>query len=148
MRKKSFFSGVAVLLILSPVVVSAQVLREGARAPSMRVHDCATVEDLSLSATQREAKEKIDGMYSEEMNLLRGELMRTRLELQAVFANPNADEERIRAVAKEVSELQSRCLATMVERQIKIRSILKPEQLRKWCNPVEPYLKGWCSKEP
>ncbi len=96
---------------------------------------------------QRAAIEKIDRIYNEEKTVLQSDLMRKRIELQAVFRNPQADEEEIRAVAREISQLQDQCLATMIEHQIKIRALLRTEQLRRWCT-LEPCFAKGMGREP
>jgi len=73
--------------------------------------------------------------------------MHKRLELQSVFRNPQADEQKIRSLAQEVSQLQDRCLATMIDHQLKVRALLRSEQLRSWCT-LEPCFTRGMGREP
>jgi Spy/CpxP family protein refolding chaperone len=137
MQKRTIFSGVLLLLIFLPTIVLAQMHFKSATRALCANSGGMTAEPLDLDAGQKEAVEKIDRFYNDLMSGVQGDLMRKRFELQSVFRNPQADEEKIRAMAREISQLQDQCLATMIEHQIKIRALLRPEQLRRWCTLVD-----------
>ena len=65
--------------------------------------------------------------------------MSKRLELQAVLRDPEADEQTIRARAREVFDLQDECRHMAMDYLVEIRGALTPEQLRNWCAPAD-----WC----
>ena len=137
MQKRTIFWGAVLLVIFLPTMVSAQTRHKGPMKASCLSYDCMPVEGLDLDGEQKAAIEKLDRMYNEQKTVFQSDLMRKRFELQSVFRNPQADEERIRTMAREVSELQDQCLAAMIEHQIKVRALLRPEQLRRWCT-LEP----------
>jgi Spy/CpxP family protein refolding chaperone len=147
MQKRTILSGVLLLLIFLPTLVSAQMRHKGSMKASCPSYDCMPVEDLDLDGEQKAAIEKIDRIYNEQKTVLQTDLMRKRFELQSVFRNPQADEQKIRAIAQEVSQLQDQCLATMIEHQIKVRALLRPEQLRRWCT-LEPCFTKGAGREP
>lgn len=148
MQKKIIYFGMLlVVIVLLPAVLAAQMRHRGSTKASCQSYDCVPVQNLDLDGEQRAAIEMIDRTYNEEKTALQSDLMRKRIELQAVFRNPQADEEKIRAVAREISRLQDQCLATMIEHQLKVRGLLKPEQLRRWCTP-EPCFAGNMGREP
>jgi Spy/CpxP family protein refolding chaperone len=147
MQKRTIFSGALLLIIFLPTLVSAQMRHKGPTRSSCLSYDCMPVEALDLDGEQREAIEKIDRMHNEQMNGFQSGLMSKRFELQSVFRNPLADEEKIRTIAREVSKLQDQCFTTMIEHQIKVRAVLRPEQLRRWCT-LEPCFAKVPGREP
>jgi len=148
MQKKTIYFGMLlVVIVLLPAVLAAQMRHRGSTKASCLSYDCVPVQNLDLDGEQRAAIEMIDRTYNEEKTALQSDLMRKRIELQAVFRNPQADEEKIRAIAREISRLQDLCLATMIEHQLKVRGLLKPEQLRRWCT-LEPCFARNMGREP
>jgi Spy/CpxP family protein refolding chaperone len=148
MQKKTVVFGMFLfVIVLLPAILAAQMRHRGSMKPSCLSYDCMPVENLDLDGEQRVAIEKIDRAYNDEKTGLQGDLMRKRIELQAVFRNPQAEEEKIRTIAREVSQLQDRCLETMIDHQLKVRALLRPEQLRRWCT-LEPCFAKGLGREP
>ncbi len=147
MPKRTIVSSVLLLVILLPAVLYGQMRHRGAPRASCLSYDCVPVEGLDLDSEQRMAIEKLDRAYSEQKAALQSDLMRKRLELQSVFRNPQADEQKVRSIAEEVSQLQDQCLAAVIEHQIRVRALLRPEQLRRWC-PLGPCLAKGPGREP
>lgn len=148
MQKKTVVFGISLLVIvLLPAVLAAQMRHRGSMKASCLSYDGMPFENLDLDGEQREAIEKIDKAYNEEKTVLQGDLMRKRMELQAVFRNPQANEEKIRAVAREISRLQDQCLAAMIEHQLNVRALLRKEQLRQWCILEPSFVRGM-GREP
>lgn len=148
MQKKTLSIGMLlVVIILLPAILAAQMRHRCSTKASCPNYDCVSVENLDLDGAQRAAIEKIDRTYNEEKTVLQSDLMRKRIELQAVFRNPQAGEEKIRTIAREVSQLQEQCLAKMIEHQLRVRGVLKPEQLRRWCT-LEPCFTRNMGREP
>jgi Spy/CpxP family protein refolding chaperone len=147
MQKRTIVTGAVLLVIFLPTILSAQMRQKSSMKASCQSYDCMPVEGLDLDSEQRAAIEKIDKIYNEQKTVFQSDLMRKRLELQSVFKNPQADEQKIRAIAREVSQLQDQCLATMIEHQIKVRALLRPEQLRRWCT-LEPFFTKGPGREP
>jgi Spy/CpxP family protein refolding chaperone len=147
MQRKAIFYGVLLLIIFLPTLLSAQMRLKAPARASCVSSGGMLVEPLDLDVEQKAAVEEIDRIHNEQMNRLQGDLMRKRFELQSVFRNPQADEQKIWVIAREVSQLQDQCLATMIEYQIKIRALLRPEQLRRWCT-LEPCFAKGLGREP
>ncbi|HQN17569.1 MAG TPA: periplasmic heavy metal sensor [Syntrophobacteraceae bacterium] len=147
MPKRTIVASVLLLVSLLPAVLYAQMRHRGAPRASCLSYDCVPVESLDLDNEQRAAIEKLDRAYNEKKTTLQSDLMRKRLELQSVFRNPQADEQKVRSIAEEVSQLQDQCLAAVIEHQIRVRALLKPEQLRRWCT-LGPCLAKGPGREP
>lgn len=147
MPKKTILSGMLLLIILLPTVLWAQMRHRGSTRASYLSYDCVPLESLDLDGEQRAAVEKIDKIYNEQKADLQSALMHKRLELQSVFRNPQTDEQKIRSLAQEVSQLQNQFLAMMIEHEITVRALLRPEQLRSWCI-LEPCFARGMGREP
>jgi Spy/CpxP family protein refolding chaperone len=94
---------------------------------------CWKASDLDLSQEQRKSLELIQQAYFREAQLLRAQLFTRRLELRELLTSPTIKIESIRAKNSEIIELQSREEERSVEYLVKVRNLLTPEQLRKWC---------------
>lgn len=149
MKKKSLLMGALLLLLVLPTAVSARRSPPGpgyqaGGAPS----DSVPTGMPDLTEEQRAALAGIELAYGDRIHELRGKLMGKRLELQALFNNPQADESTIRARARELFELYRECQQAKLDYQIAVRGILTPQQLRAWCSSKEGCLaRGWM-REP
>jgi Spy/CpxP family protein refolding chaperone len=149
MKKKSLLIGALLLLVVLPTAVAARRSSPGpgyqtGGAPS----DSIPPGMPELTEEQRAALAGIERAYGDRIHELRGKLMGKRLELQALFTNPKADESAIRARAREVFELQRECHQTKFDYQMAVRGILSPEQLRAWCSSGKGCMaRGWM-REP
>ena len=94
---------------------------------------CWRASDLDLSQEQRKSLELIQQAYFREARLLRAQLFTRRLELRELLTGPTIKTESIRAKNSEIIELQSKEEERSVEYLVKLRNLLTPEQLRKWC---------------
>ena len=94
---------------------------------------CWRASDLDLSQEQRKSLELIQQAYFREAQLLRAQLFTRRLELRELLIGPTIKIESIRAKNSEIIELQSKEEERSVEYLVKVRNLLTPEQLRKWC---------------
>jgi Spy/CpxP family protein refolding chaperone len=94
---------------------------------------CWRASDLDLSQEQRKSLELIQQAYVRETQLLRAQLFTRRLELRELLVGPTIKIESIRAKNSEIIELQSKEEERSVEYLVKVRNLLTPEQLRKWC---------------
>jgi Spy/CpxP family protein refolding chaperone len=94
---------------------------------------CWRASDLDLSQEQRKTLELIQQAYFREAQLLRAQLFTRRLELRELLTSPTIKIESIRAKNSEITELQSKQEERSVEYLIKVRNLLTPEQLQKWC---------------
>ena len=98
---------------------------------------CWRASDLDLSQEQRKNLELIQQAYFREAQLLRAQLFTRRLELRELLIGPAIKIESIRAKISEIIELQSKEEERSVEYLIKVRNLLTPEQLQKWCPEQE-----------
>ena len=98
-----------------------------------------SLERLDLTEEQRAAVERIEKAYNDQIIGLQGRLMSKRLELQAAFRDPEADERTIRARAREVFDLQDECQHMAINYYFEIRGVLTSQQLGNWRTPAD-----WC----
>ena len=98
---------------------------------------CWKASDFDLSQEQRKNLELIQQAYFREAQLLRAQLFTRRLELRELLGAPTIKIEAIRAKNLEIIELQSKEEERSVEYLVKVRNLLTPEQLRKWCPEQE-----------
>ncbi len=94
---------------------------------------CQSASDLDLSSEQRKSLELIQQAFLREAQLLRAQLFARRLELRELFMSPAVKIELIRAKNSEIIELESKQEEKSVDYLIKVRNLLTPEQLQKWC---------------
>lgn len=94
---------------------------------------CWRASDLDLSQEQRKNLELIQQAYFRETQLLRAQLFTKRLELRELLVGPTVKIESIRAKNLEIIELRSKEEERSVEYLVKVRNLLTPEQLQKWC---------------
>jgi Spy/CpxP family protein refolding chaperone len=98
---------------------------------------CWRASDLDLSQEQRKNLELIQQAYFREAQFLRAQLFTRRLELRELLIGPAIKMESIRAKNSEIVELQSKQEERDVEYLIRVRNLLTPEQLQKWCPEQE-----------
>ena len=98
---------------------------------------CWRASDLDLSQEQRKNLELIQQAFFREAQLLRAQLFTKRLELRELLISPTTKTESIRAKNSEMIDLQSKHEEKSVEYLIKVRNLLAPEQLQKWCPEQE-----------
>ena len=98
---------------------------------------CWRAADLDLSQDQRKSFELVQQVYFREAQLLRAQLFTRRLELRELFVSPTVKIESIRSKNSEIIELESKQEEKSVEYLIKVRNLLTPEQLQKWCPEQE-----------
>ena len=96
------------------------------------------MEELGLSSEQRSAIERINAEHSAHVARLRDELLERRLEVEALLKDPKATEETIRDKAGEMVRAHNRLQEKMTDYQLRLRTILTPEQLRRWCTLMGP----------
>jgi Spy/CpxP family protein refolding chaperone len=138
MKKAPVFVGIILLLVSFACAVSAQGRHPGSgMSSSCLPRGSISLERLDLTEEQRQAVRKIEKAYEDQINGLQGRLMSKRLELQSVFRDPEADEQTIRARAREVFDLQNECRHMAMDYLVEIRGVLTPEQLRRWGSPVD-----------
>lgn len=104
---------------------------------------CYTLERLELSAEQRTALKRIDELCKGQILQKRNSLMLKRLELRGLLRDPGADKQAILTKAGEMGEIREALQKEMIDYQIRIRDILTPEQISRWCTMMgEPSSQG------
>ncbi len=98
---------------------------------------CWRAADLDLSREQRKNLEGIQQAFFREAQLLRAQLFTRRLELRELLVSPTVKIEAIRSKNSEIIELESKQEEKSIEYLIKVRNLLTPEQLQKWCPEQE-----------
>lgn len=98
---------------------------------------CWKASELDLSQEQRKNIELIQQAYFREAQLLRAQLFTRRLELRELLTSPTVKIESIRAKNLEIVELLTKAEERSVEYLVKVRNLLTPDQLRKWCPEQE-----------
>ncbi|MEW6666361.1 MAG: periplasmic heavy metal sensor [Thermodesulfobacteriota bacterium] len=105
--------------------------------------DCLSLERLDLSAEQREALNGIDAQFKAQVLQHRNTLMLERIELRGLLRDPGAGKDAIQAKARAMREAREVLQRAMIDYQIRIREILRPEQIRRWCTLMgAPLLQG------
>lgn len=99
---------------------------------------CLSLEQMDLSEKQRSELERITAEYSAQVARMREELLERRLEVETLLRGPDAKEGVIRAKAAELVRAHNRLQERMIEYQLSIRSLLTPEQLKRWCTLMGP----------
>ena len=98
---------------------------------------CWRASELDLSSEQRKSLELIQQAFFREAQLFRAQLFTRRLELRELFVSPNIKIELIRTKNSEIIELEAKQEERSVEYLIKVRNLLTPEQLQRWCPEQE-----------
>lgn len=83
----------------------------------------------SLTPDQIAKIKELRRKFEEETAQLRGTMLTKRLELQAIWRNPKADEKALREKERELRELQNQWRDKMLEHRLEVRKLLTPEQL-------------------
>jgi Spy/CpxP family protein refolding chaperone len=105
--------------------------------------ECYSLEKLDLSAGQREALNRIDEPHKTQILKQRNSLMLKRIELRELLRDAGADKQAIRNKAGEMGDIREALQKEMIDYQIRIRDILTPEQIRRWCTLMgETFLQG------
>lgn len=133
MKKTGFAIAIAVAALLSPLPGLAQQGPTGQRGPGRGWGRCAGPEDLGLSAEQRRAVAKAEEASGDSIRTLRNQWTSKRLELQELLADSKAGEDAIRAKAKELTAVQADLQRALLEYQLRVRAVLTPDQLGRWC---------------
>jgi hypothetical protein len=107
------------------------MMRHRGRAP------CFRASDLNLAPDQMKELEIIQQSFYRETQPIRYELFSKYLELKEFLTNPIIKIESIQAKNEEIILLQSRLEEKGIHYLIKVRALLKPEQLKLWCPEQE-----------
>jgi len=84
-----------------------------------------------LSKEQIDKLSQIREKFRAETQTLRNEIYQKRLELQKLYADPNANEEQIREKQRELNSLRERLEEKNAERRLEERKVFTPDQLTK-----------------
>ncbi len=130
-------SRILILVLFIPLIFAASSSFSQPPEMGMRMWrgegPCWRASDLDLSREQKKSLELIQQAFFREAQLLRAQLFARRLELRELFVSPTIKIELIRAKNLEIIELESKQEEKSVDYLIKVRNLLTPEQLQKWC---------------
>jgi Spy/CpxP family protein refolding chaperone len=87
---------------------------------------------LNLTPEQVEKIKALRGSFFKEKIPLRNDLMSKRLELRALWAQTNPDEEKILAKQKEINALRAQLEEKATRNRLEMLKILTPEQRAQW----------------
>lgn len=134
MKKRFLVAAIGIMLVPFCVSAFAQGPRKGQGMNPRRLSpDCSTLERLDLSSSQKEAILRIDSQYKGQILDRRNTLMLKRLELQGMLRDPHAGKDAIQARAREMGDAREEIHQKLIDYQVRIREILTPEQIRRWC---------------
>jgi Spy/CpxP family protein refolding chaperone len=132
MKKRVVLAALA--LVIFPVVVFSQMpFRSPRWGAGAEGRGCSPVEALELSEAQRQAVQRLDSQFRARILCRWEELTVKRHEIQELLRNPAAEQTLIRAKAAEMVALQNDIYQQMLDYQLETRSILQPDQIRRWC---------------
>ncbi|MCS7280696.1 MAG: hypothetical protein NZ583_03585 [Desulfobacterota bacterium] len=84
-----------------------------------------------LSKEKLERLKEIRERFRKEAELLREEIIKTKMELRRLYFDPQAKEEEIRAKHKELASLLERLREKILERKLEERKLFSPSELEK-----------------
>ncbi len=132
MKKRVVLAALA--LVVFPVVVFSQMAGRGPRwGAGAEGRGCSPVEALELSEAQRQAVQRLDAQFRVQILRRWEELTVKRHEIQALLRDPEAEQPLIRAKAAEMIALQNDISQQKLDYQLETRTILQPDQIRRWC---------------
>lgn len=99
----------------------------------------------SLTDEQREEISKLRLELQKETAELKAKLWKAGLELREMLTDPETSDEEILAKAREVEDLRSRLREITLKHLLKLRKVLKPEQIRglRWNRALRPVMGRW-----
>jgi Spy/CpxP family protein refolding chaperone len=103
-----------------------------------------SLSELSLSEAQNTSIEQINAGYRERIIQLRSEVMVNQIELKSQLRDPEVQETKIEAMARDIRIMHVKLQKMMIDYQLEIRRILTPDQIRLWRTLENPPTKrGW-----
>lgn len=105
---------------------------------------CFALEVLDLSEKQRQEVEKINNHYSPILARMREDLLSRRLEMVTLLRDPFSPQEAIEEKTTQLISAHQKFQEKMLEYQLRLRALLGPEQVSRWCTlmGIGPG-KGW-----
>lgn len=101
--------------------------------PAITSREGLDISDLNLTEEQTNSMRRIKKAYVNRMVQRKTELAGKQIEFRQLIADPNSNEEAIRAKGREIEIVNNHIVRDMISYEVEIRRILTPEQLRKWC---------------
>ena len=142
---KRIFVLVMILAFLCPSIgFPAQVQEPKQNAEKTNSKDGVSLVEMRFSEEQNKNIEEISATYRNKILQLRSELIVKQIELKSLLRDPEADEKKIRAMARDIRILNVQRQKMMIDYQLEIRNVLTPEQIRSWSTLENPPIKrGW-----
>ncbi len=142
---KKIFVWVMILAFLCPSMgFPAQVQEPKQNAEKTNSKDGVSLTEMRFSEEQNKNIEEISATYRNKILQLRSELIVKQIELKSLLRDPEADEKKIRGMARDIRILNVQRQKMMIDYQLEIRDVLTPEQIRSWSTLENPPIKrGW-----
>ena len=103
-----------------------------------------SLSELSLSEVQNTSIEQINASYRDKIIQLRSEVMVKQIDLKSRLRDPEVNETKIEAMARDIRIMHVKLQKMMIDYQLEIRRILTPDQIRLWRTLENPPTKrGW-----
>jgi len=103
-----------------------------------------SLSELSLSEVQNTSIEQINASYRDKIIQLRSEVMVKQIDLKSRLRDPEVNETKIEAMARDIRIMHVKLQKMMIDYQLEIRRILTPDQIRSWRTLENPSTKrGW-----
>ena len=94
--------------------------------------------EMTLSEDQNKKIEEIGANYGDQMLELRSQMTVKQIELKSLLRDPNASEEKILSLARDIRALNVQIQKMMIYYQMDIRKILTSEQIKTWYTLENP----------
>lgn len=107
-------------------------------APGGWHRGCLPLEALGLSEVQKQQVDEVNSNYTVLLVRMRQELFLKRLEIEGFMRDPSTTEEAIKEKSVQLMEAQRAFHEKMIEYQLRLRGLLTPEQVGKWCTFMGP----------
>ena len=97
--------------------------------PMPPFHRGAPEKGPSLTPEQQTKFQELTQKFNEETAALKGSLLGKRLELQALWSNPKAEQDTLMAKEREMRDLQNQMDEKTLQHKLETRKLLTPEQI-------------------
>ena len=85
--------------------------------------------ESSFTPEQQAKFQELTQKFNEETATLKGSLLGKRLELQALWSNPKAEQDTLMAKEREMRDLQNQMDEKTLQHKLETRKLLTPEQI-------------------
>lgn len=138
MKKCFYWIGLVVLLseVLSVAAFAQDSHREFGGHSMHRARKCSTLEQLALSADQRDAIKQIEEQQKGQILAYQQDLMIKRIEFRKLLRDGQVSDYFVKQKSEELEQAQHLLYSEMMSYQIDIRGVLTSKQLKSWCTLI------------